>query len=279
MNAGRNEPVLLWPQGAPLARGNGPEDRPRLTLYLPEGAGPFACVVICPGGGYAGRAAHEAGPIAEWLNGIGVAGAVADYRVSPYRHPVPLGDAQRAIRLVRHHAAEWRIDPDRVGILGFSAGGHCAASAATIFDPGRTGVDDPVEGQSCRPDFLVACYPVITFSRYGHRGSMINLLADAEGKVDPALQEQLSLENRVTAQTPPAFLWHTADDAAVPVANSLLFAEALYRCGVPFELHVFPKGRHGLGLAADDPVVGQWTTLCARWLQTLGCGTGPRSRG
>jgi acetyl esterase/lipase len=204
---------------------------------------------------------------------------VLDYRVSPYRHPVPLGDAQRAIRLLRHHAADWQIDPGHVGILGFSAGGHCATSAATHFDPGRTGVDDPVDGQSCRPDLLVACYPVISFGKYRHHGSMLNLLADAQGQVDPVLQEQLSLENRVTAQTPPAFLWHTSDDAGVPVTNSLLYAEALYRCGIPCELHVFPKGRHGLGLAADDPVVGQWTSLCARWLQTLGFGQGPQAGG
>lgn len=270
MNPGRNNPVLLWPNGAPGAKGNGPEDCPALTVFLPEGKGPFACVVVCPGGGYGCRAPHEADPIAEWLCAIGIAGAVVSYRVSPYRHPVPLGDAQRAIRMVRANGAEWGIDPNRIGILGFSAGGHLAASAATIFDLGNPDAADPLDRPSCRPDALVACYPVISFGTFQHQGSVRNLLADADGNVDPKLRDFFTLEDRVTPQTPPSFLWHTANDPVVPVANPLLFAQACAKHGVPFALHVFPDGRHGLGLGQGHETVVQWPSLCARWFRDIG---------
>ena len=270
MESGRNAPVPLWPDGAPGAKGAGPEDCPALTLHLPEGKGPFACVVVCPGGGYSGRAAHEAEPIAEWLCSIGIAGAVVSYRVSPYRHPVPLGDAQRAIRLVRANAGAWGIDPARVGVLGFSAGGHLAATAATIHDCGDAAAADPVDRESCRPDALVACYAVISFGTFQHQGSVRNLLADAAGNVDQKVRDHLSLEERVTADTPPSFLWHTANDPVVPVRNSLLFADACARHGVSFALHVFPDGRHGLGLGQGHPTVVQWPSLCARWFADIG---------
>lgn len=262
-----NEVAFLWPNGAPGAMGDGPEDRPRLTPFLLDSPGPHGCVIVCPGGGYGGRAGHEAAPIAQWLNSIGVASAVLDYRVAPYRHPIPLGDAQRALRVVRHNSNAWRIDPRRVGILGFSAGGHLVASAATIFDAGNPAAADPVDRQSCRPDALVACYPVITFGPYRNDGSMRNLLGQ---DVDPKMQEYLSLENRVTPQTPPTFLWHTSDDGCVPVENSLLFAAALRKNQVPFALHSFPHGSHGLGLAAGEPTISQWTALCAQWLKEIG---------
>jgi len=264
------EIIPLWPDGVPGALGNGPEDTPTLTTHIPPGARPRAGIIICPGGGYSHRADHEGAPVAEWLCGLGIAGFVLAYRVSPYRHPTPLQDAQRAVRLVRDQASDWGIDPGRVGILGFSAGGHCAAAAATIFDPGVPDAPDPVERQSSRPDTLIACYPVITFGEHGHQGSMHNLLADAQGNVDPELRTFMSLENRVTPQTPPTFLWHTAADPGVSVTNSLLFADALRRCGVPFALHVFPSGRHGLGLAAEHPTVRHWTEICAAWLRETG---------
>ena len=264
--------VLLWPDGAPGAKGDTKEDKPRLTPYLVPGDGPRACVVICPGGGYAGRAAHEGEPVARWLNGLGVSGFVLDYRVRPYRHPIPLGDAQRAIRTVRAKAEEWRIDPRRVGILGFSAGGHLAASATTIFDEGRVDAADPIDRQPCRPDAAVLCYPVITFGEFRHNGSMVNLLGP---EPDPKLRDEMSLETRVTAKTPPVFLWHTADDGGVPVENSLLFARALRKHKVPFALHVFPRGPHGIGLAqgrraAKAPEARQWPALCAEWLKGIG---------
>lgn len=247
------------------------EDQPRLTPFLPDADRPVAAVIVCPGGGYHKRAPHEGGLVAEWLRSLGIAGLVLDYRVAPYRHPTPLGDAQRAIRLVRAMADAWRIDPRRVGILGFSAGGHCAASAATSFDHGDPDAEDPVERQSCRPDALIACYPVITFTEpHGHQDSMENLLGITAEQVDERLRLEISLETRVTPETPATFLWHTASDPGVPVEHSLMFAAALSRCGVPFALHVFPTGGHGLGLAEEHPTVRSWTDICQAWLCEIG---------
>jgi acetyl esterase/lipase len=262
-----SSPVPLWEGPAPLAKGAGPEDRPTLTLFLPPGSGPHPAIVVCPGGGYGGRADHEGEPIARWLASLGVAGLVVAYRVSPYRHPVPLTDAQRAIRLARARAGEWRLDPRRLGILGFSAGGHLAASAATMFDAGVSDHIDPVERQSSRPDAVVLCYPVITFGEYRNDGTMNNLFGE-----NPTIDQRraFSLETRVTADTPPTFIWHTSDDGCVPVENALLFAQALGRQHVPFALHVYPNGPHGLGLAGDHPHVAQWTTACADWLNEIG---------
>ena len=267
------DPVLLWPSGAPGAAGSGPEDCPRLTPFLPKTRKPVGAVVVCPGGGYHVRAAHEREPIARWVAGGGLAGFLLDYRVAPYRHPVPLSDAQRAIRLVRSRAKEWNVLPDKIAILGFSAGGHLAVSAATVFDAGKPDAADSIDRQSCRPDALIACYPVVTFGEFRHDGSMRNLLGQ---EVDERLRQYLSLENRVTAQTPPTFLWHTGDDEGVPVENSLLLAAALRRCRVPVALHVFPHGQHGLGLAGDHPTARAWTGLCAEWLAEIGFRAGAR---
>ncbi len=261
------ETIPLYTGRAPGALGDQPEDQPTLTFFPATGGdGPHACVVVCPGGGYAMRADHEGEPIARWLNTLGVAAAVLAYRVAPYRHPVPLWDALRAIRVVRAQAAKWKLDPERIGILGFSAGGHLTASAATLFTPGDLTATDPVERHSSRPDAAILCYPVITFGDQRHDGSMRNLLGP---EPDPAMQRALSLETRVTAATPPTFIWHTSDEDPVPVFNSLLFATALRTHRVPFALHVFPHGQHGLGLATGDPTVGQWTTLAARWLAEI----------
>ncbi|MBI3830325.1 MAG: alpha/beta hydrolase [Planctomycetes bacterium] len=257
----------LWPGKAPGAAGDGPEDRPRLTPYLLEG-GPHACVIVCPGGGYQTRAQHERDPISLWLNSAGVASFVLDYRVKPYKHPIPLVDAQRAIRTVRARAKEWRIDPQRIGILGFSAGGHLAASAATFHDEGDATAADPIERQSCRPDALIACYAVITFNAaFGHRGCQTNFLGLDP---DPALLQKMSLENSVTPRNPPAFIWHTTDDPVVPVENSLIFAMALRKAGVACAVHSFPHGRHGLALAEDDHTVGAWKGLCVQWFRDIG---------
>ncbi len=268
-NSSAPSPLALWPDGVSDASGD--DERPQITPYLLDSTTPAPAIVVCPGGGYAMRAAHEAEPIARWLNTLGIAACVLDYRVAPHQHPAPLSDAQRAIRLVRSHAADWRINPAQVGMLGFSAGGHLVATAGTHFDNGVSKATDAVERQGCRPDLLVLCYPVISFGPQGHHGSMVNLL----GADPPAdLRADLSNETRVTADTPPTFLWHTADDEGVPVANSLLFAQALASHGVHFELHVFAQGRHGLGLALEDPRVGAWTGLCARWLALQGFGHG-----
>jgi acetyl esterase/lipase/ketosteroid isomerase-like protein len=264
---GGREFHLLWPGGAPGALGDAPADKPKLTPYLPPaGEANGAAVVVCPGGGYARLASdHEGKQVAEWLNSFGVSAFVLQYRLGPrYRHPVPLQDAQRAIRLVRSRAAEWGVDPARVGILGFSAGGHLASTAATHFVDGRPDAADPVERHGSRPDFAVLAYPVISLvDPPAHSGSRRNLLGDPP---DPALVELLSNERQVTARTSPTFLFHTGDDSVVPVANSLLFFEALQRASVPSELHVFPHGKHGVGLAADDPVLSAWPRLCASWM-------------
>ena len=261
------DPVLLWPAGAPGAGGEGKEDQPRLTPYLPTSSKPAPAMVICPGGGYKGRSHHVVPSVVSWLASLGAASLVLDYRVAPYRHPIPLTDAQRAIRLVRHHAADWSIDPHRVGVMGFSAGGHLAGSAATIFDEGDPQAPDPIDRLPCRPDVLVACYPVITFGPFGHRGSCRNLLGD---QPDPALREYLGLENRVTERTPPTFLWHTNEDAVVPVENVLLMAGALARAKVPYALHVFPRGEHGCGLAEGVSLTSAWPGLCGAWLGQVG---------
>ena len=263
-------PYRLWPAMANDAAA-GAGDWPQLTPYLPDGRAPRGAIIVCPGGGYARLAPHEGEPIARWLISLGIAAFVLRYRVAPHRHPVPLGDAQRAIRLVRSRAEEWGVAEMPVGILGFSAGGHLSASLGVFNDAGDPVNADVVERASCRPDALVLCYPVITFGAERHLGSTDNLLgADA----DAASCAAVSLERYVSAQTPPTFLWHTADDASVPVEHSLLFAGALAHHSVPFALHVYPHGRHGLGLAGEDPVVGSWTGLCAAWLATQGFGDG-----
>jgi acetyl esterase/lipase len=268
---GDREFHLIWPDGAPGALGGETVDKPKITVYrAPAERATGAAVVVCPGGGYQVVAAdHEGRQVAEWLNSLGASAFVLQYRLGPrYRHPAPLQDAQRAVRLVRARAREWGVDPRRVGILGFSAGGHLASTVATHFDDGRPEAADPVERQASRPDFAVLCYAVISlYDPPAHSGSRRNLLGEPAA---PALVELLSNERQVTVRTPPTFLWHTADDGAVPVTNSILFFEALTKAGVPGELHVFPHGRHGVGLAQGDPALSQWPKLCAAWMEGLG---------
>ena len=253
-------PLPLWPDTTTGAQ---------LTPYLIDA--PRGAIIVCPGGGYRWLAPHEGEPVARWLNGLGIAAFVLEYRVAPHRHPVPLGDGQRAVQLVRHRAAEWGLDPAQIGMLGFSAGGHLTASVGTFPDAADPASADPVAHQSSRPNFLIPCYAVISFGDQRHLGSTDNLLGpDATAEQRAAI----SLELRVDATTPPTFLWHTADDQSVPVEHSLLFASALARHGVPFALHIYPHGRHGLGLAEDDPIVGTWRTLCAAWLADRGYGHG-----
>lgn len=262
---------LLWPEGAPGAVGNEDADRPALSIYLPDASGATGTgVVVCPGGGYRTLAMdHEGDQVARWLNSLGVAAFVLKYRLGPrYRHPAPLQDVQRALRTVRHHAGEFRVSPERIGVWGFSAGGHLAATAATHFDKGNPQAADPVERMSCRPDFAILAYPVISLAtEYAHKGSRNSLLGPDP---DPRLVESLSLERRVTAETPPTFLFHTHEDAAVPPENSVLFYLALRKAGVPAELHVYERGRHGVGLAPKDPVLSTWTERLKDWLAVRG---------
>jgi acetyl esterase/lipase len=261
---------VLWPAGAPMAKGKTKADIPTLTVYLPPAdQANGAAVVICPGGGYSGLAMdHEGHQVARWLNGLGAAGVILKYRVAPYRHPAPLLDAQRALRTTRARAKEWGLDPKRVGILGFSAGGHLASTAATQFDAGKAEAADPIDRESCRPDFAVLVYPVITLTgKFAHNGSRINLL----GKdADPQLIDSLCGQKRVTAQTPPTFLVHTTEDRGVPPENSILFYEALRAAKVPAEMHIYEKGRHGLGLGPKDMAFSSWPERCAVWLKGRG---------
>jgi acetyl esterase/lipase len=261
---------LLWPNGAPGAAGTQPEDRPELSIYLPASGATGTGVVICPGGGYEHLSMEKEGSlIAEWLNKLGVAGFVLKYRLGPrYHHPAMLQDAQRAIRTVRLRAAEFGLDPGRIGIWGFSAGGHLASTAATHFDAGDPVASEPVERVSSRPDFAILAYPVITMDlAYTHRGSRTNLLGP---NPDPKLVESLSNELQVTTQTPPTFLFHTTADTTVPVENSVNFYLALRKAKVPAEMHIYERGGHGVGLAPQDPVLSTWPDRLAAWLRTRG---------
>ncbi len=264
--------IPLWSGPAPGELGNSPADRPFLTYYPPAGPNrpSGTAVIIAPGGGYQSLAvSHEGVQEANWFNALGVAAFVLQYRLGPrYHHPVELGDAQRAIRLVRFRAKEWNLAPGRIGMMGFSAGGHLAASTGTHFDSGRAEAQDPIERMSCRPDFLILAYPVISLqSNLTHAGSLKNLLGDSP---DPKLVDDLSNELHVTAQTPPTFLFHTTNDPAVPVENSVAFYRALVQAKVPAEMHLFEKGPHGVGMALTDPALSVWTTLLSNWMRTRG---------
>ena len=269
-----NKPAFkLWPEGAPGALGAADKDTPTLTPYLPdEGQATGAAMVICPGGGYGMLARHEGRDYALFLNQHGVTAFVLKYRLGSggYRHPCMLQDAARAVRTVRARADEWKVDPKRVGIMGSSAGGHLASTLLTHFGAGQPEATDLVERQSSRPDCGVLCYAVITMSGNTHGGSRDNLL----GK-DPApeLIKLLSNEQQVTPQTPPCFIWHTWADSGVKVENSLDFAAALRRNGVPFDLHIYEKGGHGMGLADGPPFAHAhpWAQDLVFWLKGRGC--------
>jgi len=261
---------LLWPGGAPGALGNDDADRPSLTIYLPPSNGVQSGVVVCPGGGYGMLAVdHEGKQIADWLNARGVAAFVLRYRLGPrYHHPIELGDAQRALRFVRSHAPEYGITTDKIGIWGFSAGGHLASSAGTHFDSGNASAADAIDSVSSRPDFMILAYPVISLTtQYVHRGSLRNLLGD---NPDPQLAASLSNETQVTPQTPPAFLFHTTTDSGVPVENSVLFYLALRKAGVPAEMHIYEQGPHGVGLALFDPILSAWSRQLEPWMRLHG---------
>lgn len=270
--AEEGEKMLLWPDGAPGALGEEEKDRPRITVTHPEREHQTnVAVVVCPGGGYGGLAmGHEGVEIAQWWKSLGVTAVVLEYRHrgKGYGHPAPLQDVQRAIRLTRFHARNWNVAPEKIGVMGFSAGGHLASSAGTHFDDGRPQADDPIDRESCRPDFLILCYPVIALGEpYTHAGSQRNLLgADAPA----SLVEEMSSEKQVTERTPPTFLFHTDEDRVVPPENSIVFYQALRRAKVPAEMHIFHRGRHGIGLARDLPGNRQWPELCRAWLETMG---------
>jgi acetyl esterase/lipase len=264
--------IPLWEHGGPGMPTTKAEHEPALFLYraVPQNVARSA-VIICPGGGYAHLAMdHEGKQIAEWFNNLGITAFVLQYRnnSSGHRHPVPMNDGQRAIRTVRARVDEWKVDPAKIGVMGFSAGGHLASTLGTHFDAGQSDAEDPIERTSSRPDFLILCYPVISMTEaFMHRGSRDNLL----GK--DAVQAQarsLSNELHVTAQTPPTFIFQTDADQSVPAENCVVFYLALRRAGVPAELHIYQDGRHGVGLARDLPATSTWPDRLRDWLLVRG---------
>ncbi|GAB5442447.1 MAG: alpha/beta hydrolase [Fuerstiella sp.] len=263
----------LWPDGAPGARGSDDVDVPALLAFPADretahGAG----VVVCPGGGYGGLAMdHEGHQIVKWLNDRGFHAWILRYRLGSkgYHHPIQKGDVLRAIRTVRHSAADSGTDPNRIGVWGFSAGGHLASTAATHFDQGDPDSTDPIDRTSSRPDFSILCYPVITMDEsFTHKGSRRNLLGPNYDNAE--LVNLLSNEKQVTEDTPPTFIFHTTEDRAVPVRNALAFYAALNQHNVPSELHVYQKGRHGVGLGGNDPILNTWPARLHDWLKVNG---------
>jgi len=274
-------PLRLWPEGVPGARpGLGAErvedgrtsnvSEPTLTVYAPAvDRANGTAVIICPGGGYVRLSTQREGEqYATWLSSLGVTSFVLKYRMQEFGHPAPLQDVLRAVRLVRQHAADFHIQPGRIGVMGSSAGGHLAASAGTLFDHplGRTGA--PLDTVSARPDFLMLMYPVITMDGPAvHQGSRTALLGKAPAADAVRL---MSVERQVTAQTPPTLLIHTQEDASVPVENSILFYQALTKARVPAEMYLFEHGAHGMGMRGGLGTASGWPKRAEEWLQARG---------
>ncbi|WP_163539267.1 alpha/beta hydrolase [Gracilibacillus sp. YIM 98692] len=239
------------------------QDCPSITPFLLHNKH-APMVIVIPGGGYSHRAYHEGEPIAQWLNDNGYHACVLRYRVAPIEKQEPIYNGKEAIRYVRYHAENWNIPTNKIGVLGFSAGGHLAATISNKFDEGDKDANDPVRRCSSRPDFHILCYPVITMGEHTHNGSKQLLIGE---NPDEALMNQFSCEKLVTSNTPPAFIWTTANDQSVPVWNSLLYAQALQYHNIPYDLHVFQDGRHGLGLADEHRHTKKWKDACLSWLQ------------
>lgn len=268
LNAQSHTPIPLWPNGAPGARGTADRDIPKITIYLPKGRNTGTGVLIYPGGSYAFLAMdHEGRQIAEWLNHLGVAAFIVQYRVAPYHHPIEINDATRAIRYVRSHAAEFNIATDRIGVWGFSAGGHLASTLGTHYDSGNPASPDPIERASSRPDFMILAYPVIDPLGPAGKETFENLL----GKdANPVLVRELSNDLHVNAETPPAFIMAASDDDAVSPECAVNFYLALLKSGVPAELHMYESGGHGFGLGSTNPRVSSWSLRLADWLRDRG---------
>lgn len=264
----------LWEDTLPMALGAEDKDSPTLTVYPVSGDDATECgIVVCPGGGYGHLAMeHEGYQIAEWFNGIGVSAFVLKYRLPSdgYRHPVPLMDAQRAVCLVRYNAKKWNIDPAKIGIIGFSAGGHLASSVGTHIEKPvvlQEDQNDEINAASCRPDFMVLVYPVISMQdEITHRGSKENLLGNDP---EPALVELMSNEKQVTSETPPTFLVHANDDEVVLPENSIRFYQACRKQKVPVEMHIYLKGGHGFGIRPGAGPACEWPYQCRKWMQQM----------
>ncbi len=255
--------IKLWGNGTPNFDKNIDQKEPGLIPFLLEGEEIRPCVIVYPGGGYTHYGENEKEKIALWLNSIGFHSFVLEYRFSPYNYKAILQDALRAIRLVRYNAKTFRIDPDRIGILGFSAGGHLASMSALRHTDAVLSLDDPVDKISSRPDLAVLCYPVLSFEQFAHAGSVRHFLGDEFCREN---LHKFSAETNVTHNAPPMFIWHTVEDQAVPVENSLILAAELQKNRVPFALHIYPNGLHGLNLAVDTKETFMWTEECKLWL-------------
>ncbi len=242
---------------------------PYITDYIINDGKKRGCVIIFPGGGYTHRALHEGEPIAKWLNEIGINAFVVDYRVSPYMYPAALNDAVRAVKYVKYNACKYNIDTEKVSVMGFSAGAHLACLEAIYYkDLSCIKITDEIDNECAKPHSLILCYPVVSFSEdFSHKGSIERLIGE-----DDYLIEKLSCEKNISSDIPPVFIWHTAEDKSVPVENSLSLAAALSSCKVPFELHIFPYGRHGLGITKciDIDGVKNWSEMCKDWLKRQG---------
>ncbi len=257
-----------------LYQGNMNESvRPRLDTYILDGEKSRGAVLVCPGGGYRFVSDREAEPIALQLTAAGFHAFVLYYSVAPRKHPQPLLDLSRAMCLIRENATAWNVCPNKIAVCGFSAGGHLAASLAVHWDKPYIKNAPGITAGLNRPDACILCYPVITAGDFAHRGSFTNLLGE---DADNDLKREMSLEHQINPTTPPSFIWHTFDDQSVPVENSLLYAESLRKNKIPFELHIFPEGPHGLSLATSEtdsgnfglhPHVAVWMNLCTEWLK------------
>ncbi len=252
--------IFLWDGKAPYSDESPEQAQPSLEPHAVPGS--RGTVIVCPGGAYAWKSEHEGAPVAEMINEAGVSAFVLDYRVRPCNKLAPLSDANRAVRVLRSMGYE------KVGILGFSAGGNLACLAATHYDIGDPASDDPIERFSSRPDAFVSCYAVSSFLSYTSQWTVKNLLGEEYGNKEVLVR--FSAELNVTSDTPPAFIWHTVTDGSVPVESSLLLAKALSDKGVSYEMHLFPCGSHGMGLAQQDPCVGRWPELLKTWLVRQG---------
>lgn len=258
------EKIKLWENGTPGFIAEYGQEEPTITPYFLDNGKKNGCVIVCPGGGYTGRAEHERGPIAECLNRMGISAASLEYRLYPYKYPFVTEDVLRAVRYIRHNADKFNIDPNKIGVLGFSSGGHLASSAMNCFDYGKEDGDE-IDRESSRPDFGVLCYPVISFDRYMHEGSRNKLIGGLPDEKELAIK--LSAELNVKSDTPPAFIWHTMDDPGVDARNSLNLALQMRTHRIPCELHIFQHGRHGVGLGEGYENVWQWPGLLEEWLK------------
>lgn len=270
------ENIKLWENGStPYFEPSFGQEETTITPFIAEktynadgSVRQTGCVIVCPGGAYAVRADHEGAPISQMYNDHGISSFVLNYRIAPYRYPAIRADVNRAVRWVRYHAAEYNIDPNKIAVLGFSAGGHLACMGATHYDSGLDDGDE-IDAVSCRPDAALLCYPVVSLLHpHTHYGSRYNLLSGVPGEYE--LASELSGELSVTEDTPPMFLWHTAGDDGVDVENTIDMASALSAKHIPFELHIFPDGGHGLGLAQSVPGTSQWGDLSVDWLHRMG---------